>query len=294
MKYLFIIFFIPTILFSQEYFFLDSLRANYKVNEFSLDTKELYPIKKDINIYNVFTSDTTILLISVLPDLEEIVLPGMNEIGENWMSINYDEIKGKILSNKNLLDLTFDWESNNVPERKTFRYQLVKKKNGKYYVSKICLTELFTISPLEFPFISSYGTINIAERKVSVKEMYDQYKKRFKNQDFIMDVRTNYPTRNISNSYSLRNYLSKEFYIKDKLAYQFWTFDGWWAQDGYNEHRGIDRFLYIPDLGIVGGSYDFYFKHKPKLSRANYYQATSERLWNNIVNEHIMIAKELK
>lgn len=38
----------------------------------------------------------------------------------------------------------------------------------------------------------------------------------------------------------------------------------WWAIDGYNVNRGIDRLIYIPNLGIVGGSYDFYFELKPR------------------------------
>ena len=37
------------------------------------------------------------------------------------------------------------------------------------------------------------------------------------------------------------------------MPYQFWTFDGWWVIDGYNVNRGIDRLIYIPNLGIVEG-----------------------------------------
>ncbi|QQQ30075.1 hypothetical protein [Chryseobacterium indoltheticum] len=109
-----------------------------------------------------------------------------------------------------------------------------------------------------------------------------------------MDVRTGNYFRRLDNSYSFRNYLSKEFFIKKNKAYQFWTFDGWWAIDGYNEHRGIDRFLYIPDKGIVGGSYDFYFRLKPKISSNDYFTVSDYALWDNIINEKIMIAKELK
>ena len=82
------------------------------------------------------------------------------------------------------------------------------------------------------------------------------------------------------------------FSIKNYHAYQFWTLDEWWSQDGYNEHRGIDRFLYIPLEGIVGGSYDFYFRLKPKISSNDYKASSIEKLWDNIIHERIMIAEE--
>ena len=94
--------------------------------------------------------------------------------------------------------------------------------------------------------------------------------------------------------YILWNY--KKFKIKNQNAYQFWTFDGWWAIDGYNVNRGIDRLIYIPNLGIVGGSYDFYFELKPRAMYDNVIPlpVDEEKLWDNIINEKIMIAEELK
>jgi hypothetical protein len=124
--------------------------------------------------------------------------------------------------------------------------------------------------------------------------MEESFKKQVSNEKFIMDVRDIDYVKNTDIPYSLRNYLSKEFSIKGNKAYQFWTFDGWWSVDGYNEHRGIDRFLYIPDKGIVGGSFDFYFRLKPKNSSNEHYIASNGLLWNNIINEKIMIAKELQ
>ncbi len=38
-------------------------------------------------------------------------------------------------------------------------------------------------------------------------------------------------------------------------------FDNWRAADFMAYYRGIDRFIYIPDKGIVGGSFDFLFFH---------------------------------
>lgn len=285
---------ISNLFLAQEYLLLDDLKTNFKINEYTLDTKDLYNIQKDINVFNIFISKENILLLSVLPDLDENILPRMDERGNNWMIINYDKIKDKVFSKEKMLSMLSDWKMNNTSEKKTFQYKLIKKENGSYYVSKKCLTEFFSIANLESPLVSTYGTINISEKKVTIQQMEKSFKKQIPSQKFIMDPRDADLSKNIDIPYSFRNYLSKELVIKGKKAYQFWTFDGWWMQDGYDEHRGIDRFLYIPDKGIVGGSYDFYFKLKPKNSSNEYYTATNGLLWNNIINEKIMIAKELK
>jgi len=288
-----LLFLVSNLFFAQEYFCIDSLKAGFKVNEYTLETDDIYNIKKDINIYNVFISKKNILLISQLPDLDEKILPKTNERGSNWTIIDYEKIKGKIFSNKDLYNLAYNWKMNNNPDKKTLQYKIIKKEKGNYYVSKMCLTEFFSIENFKFPFISTYGTINIDEPKISIKEMENQFNQQFPEKEFIMDVRNDISFQG-NESYSFRNYLSKEFYIKKDKAYQFWTFDGWWIEDGYDQHRGIDRFLYIPEKGIVGGSYDFYFKLKPKISSSEYYTAPKGLLWNNMINERIMTAKELK
>ncbi len=285
---------LPAFIFSQEYFLLNSLESDFEVKEYTLDTKEIYNIRKDINLYNVYVSKENILLLSVLPDLDEKILPRMDERGSNWKIIDYDKIKDKIFSKSEILNMVFNWKSDNTPDKKTLQYKIVKKENGSYYVSKLCLTEFFSIADFKFPIISTYSTINISEPKVSIKQMQESFKKQIPVEEFIMDVRTGNYFRRLDNSYSFRNYLSKEFFIKKNKAYQFWTFDGWWVIDGYNEHRGIDRFLYIPDKGIVGGSYDFYFRLKPKISSNDYFTVSDYALWDNIINEKIMIAKALK
>lgn len=295
MKKLFsIIIFTPLLIFSQEYLMLEALKKDFRVNEYTLNTEDIYNIKKNINVYNVFVSSNNILLLSVLPDLDKKTFPKMDERGSNWEIVDYDKIKRKILTKSEIRDMTLNWKMNNLPEKKTLQYKLVKKENGSFYVSKMCLTEFFNINDMEYPLISAYGTINIKDKKVSIKQMEESFKKQVPQQNFIMDIRETDYAKNIDISYSFRNYLSKEFSIKDNKAYQFWTFDGWWTIDGYDVHRGIDRFLYIPEKGIVGGSYDFYFKVKPKISSNKYYTASAELLWNNIINEKIMVAKEFK
>ncbi len=280
-------------MFSQEYFFLDSLKTEFKVNKYTLETKDLYNINKNIDVFNVFISKNNILLLSVLPDLDEKILPGLDERGNNWKVIDSADFKNQIISNSKLRTLIFDWKTENKPENKTLKYKIIKRLNGQYYVSKFCLTEFFSISKLKSPLITSYGTINTEEKKVTIREMQRSLKEQLPNEDFIMDIRNNSPIRYIDNTFVFRNYLSKELNVNGFKAFQFWTFDGWWGHDGYNEYRGIDRFVYIPEKGIVGGSYDFYFRWRPKISSTNYFTVSTEKLWNNIINEKVMIAQEL-
>lgn len=58
-------------------------------------------------------------------------------------------------------------------------------------------------------------------------------------------------------------YQSKKIRIGEFEAYQYWTYTDWHENTiGYEVERGIDRFVYVPDKGIVGGSFDFYFHRK--------------------------------
>ncbi|MEN5233942.1 hypothetical protein [Sphingobacterium faecium] len=74
----------------------------------------------------------------------------------------------------------------------------------------------------------------------------------------------------------------------DELAYQFWTYTNW-HEHRHKFDRGIDRFVYHPSKGIIGGSFDFYFYfHRKKLpiGYADFMQ--------NIKEEKIMIADNYK
>lgn len=51
-------------------------------------------------------------------------------------------------------------------------------------------------------------------------------------------------------------------------AYRFWQFTDWHTDHGINYHRGIDRFLFVPGIGIIAGSFDAFFaKNRDKAQR---------------------------
>ena len=305
--------FIILILFSlhyfngQKYISLDDFKTKFRVEQYTLETKKLYNINKHISVYNVFI-DNNIILFSVLPPYEprtnNIIYADYEKLKKNipsssiessiqedinWERINIETIKENIVSISSVLDdFTAEWGWDITPEKKTFKYKLVKKIGDNYYASNTCLTELFLIKSSKYPLITPYGTINILEPKVTIKQMYDAYTLQFPKDKFPLDVWERSRARGNDGAYVARNYLSKEFKIKNYQAYQLWTFDVWWSMHGDNRHRGIDRFVYIPKKGIVGGSYDFYFRY------SDGFHVPDTILWKNILEENVMIAEELK
>ena len=57
-----------------------------------------------------------------------------------------------------------------------------------------------------------------------------------------------------------------------KKAYKFWTL-GSWTIDGDNSQRGIDRFTYMPEIGIISGAYSYFIGTKTAVRSAHFQQA---------------------
>ena len=76
------------------------------------------------------------------------------------------------------------------------------------------------------------------------------------------------------------NFLSAKIAVGNYTAYKFWQFSDWRVADGTNSRRGIDRFLYIPELGIVGGSFDFWF---------NALGISSKEIMKNYLSEDVIL-----
>ncbi|MCL1680836.1 hypothetical protein M2T92_17495 [Elizabethkingia miricola] len=277
----------------EKLFFIEDFSKiqNYKTSSYTMNTKELYGIDKKIEINNVLIKnykgeDWGILLITALPDLK-----GNND----WVKVRYDLIKDKIIKNPTIKDVSFknslDAHEENV--MKTLNYGIVKKIGNDYFIPNHCLMEYFTVASYNYPLVSTNRTtINIKENFVTIKEMSELYKETFSSdrEPFPLDM-SNFAFELVGiNPDLIRYYHSKNYKIKNEDAYQFWTLNAWIVRDGYNTQRGIDRFVYIPGKGIVGGSYDFYFEFNSGRGTIIPFKS----FWNLILNEKIMIAEELK
>ena len=267
---------------SCQYIDIESLKSTYLFKKYTLNTKGLYNFESQIELYNFFIDPNKILLISILPDIRN---------NENWKKskqkpdkINYLEFED-IFKNDYLDD----------NKKKLVYNTIYKTENGFHYSSYVSLIELFTLENS-----NKIGVININQNKYSIKDSYSLYKKRIKFEKsyypFLLDPRNiDLMGVNITKNED-RQYLSRKLLIKNKKAYQFWTFKDWGIIDGYNYQRGIDRFIYIPKLGVVGGSYDFYFAFKPRTINKTSIAipVSEEKIWKNILNEKVIIAKELR
>jgi len=265
---------------------IERLKAEYPVKEYTLHTKDIYEFDKKIELFNFFLNNSTLLLISILPDVET---------GENWKKADKKSINTHEISTADFIKLVSQDEN----KKKLVFNMIHKNEKNTEFSAYVALAEIFHIENYEFPLISDNGTINIKEQKVTIKSFLKTYNSNFSASTyksvFPLDVRKKELMLGNVNHLHYKPYLSKEFFIENKKAFQFWTLNDWRVIDGYNYQRGVDRFLYIPKLGIVGGSYDFYFELKPRsIFKTNFtLPVDGERLWNNMINEKIMVAQEL-
>lgn len=138
---------------------------------------------------------------------------------------------------------------------------LILKENGKYFLSNYCLIEFFKIliTPLIFSNLTGSLYINILSPAISVNEYENKHK----------SIYDGYSVNSVLSSVGsgLRrplekplNFFSGSISINGMNGYKFWQFTDWRVDDGLNIQRGVDRFIYIPNMGIVAGSFDYWFR----------------------------------
>lgn len=281
---------------------LDSLAKHdtrYQLNPYTLNSKELYGVDETIEMYN-FYHGATLILFSVLPDFTS---------DENWGEVDIADIREHVLGDKQALGRAMDehnFTKGYGTKRKTHLYSLVKHEDGKYFKSSFCLTEFFYVVHYSSRFNTPYGVLNTGQEPITIKKMKRVFEegKEFhapKTMSFPLDVRAIVEGKNTYLDHwwlVQREYLSRELELNGEKAYQFWTFTDWGDYDTYNLRRGVDRFIYLPGKGIVGGSYDFYFLFVdtwtyPPQERKRHAK-TSEELWQNVLDEKVMLAEELE
>jgi len=286
-----------------KYFIIPEKPADYLINEYKLPTAELYGVEEHVELFcltfpmlksqkqNVKNPhvDCNLVLLSVLPDLET---------NSNWTEINIDSVKSDIITDSNLKRLfnlnTFsEFDQKYGAKTKYFdEYQVIKKRGNKYFASRHCLVQFFAVRNRPSVFQNSFGTINIEQEPIKIIEMEQIFKKRYPQSKF--PVYTIGDTPYDYNSFDFlrdrKEYLSKVIKLKNNdIAYQFWTYTDWHEHDDiYEIDRGIDRFVYLPGRGIVGGSFDFYFYFNKKKLPIKYTD-----FMNNIKEEKVMLAEGL-
>ncbi|HLW50206.1 MAG TPA: hypothetical protein VKZ78_04480, partial [Sphingobacteriaceae bacterium] len=270
---------------NRQFVMLDMLDSAFQVNNYTLNTRELYGTDHTLELYNVHIG-AALVLFTVLPDFAG---------HESWERVDTATLKGTIVQYDSFHRAMLAKYSEFYNTQKSMNYALIKKEGEEFFVSRHCLFEYFNLR--EYPPVihAPYGTVNIGQSPLSIREMREALGER--------DLRWLYPT-DIRNHGLLsdqpmirREYLSRILEINGEMAYQFWSFTDWNVSDGFNYHRGADRFIYLPGKGIIGGSYDFYFYFRAKLDftpRSARYTISMDEWFQNILDEKVMLAEELK
>lgn len=274
---------------------LDSLAkhdARYQLNRHTLNTTELYGVDETIEMYNFH--HIGLALFSVLPDFTS---------DSNWSEVDIADIQGQVFDEKSFLRMiSTHVSSERNQDKKSLQYTLVKQEGGQYFKSNFCLAEFFYTVHYSSRFNTPYGTLNTGQDLISIKEMKRVFDEGVeidapKTKHFPLDVRA--PYTSLDNWWLVeREYLSRELEVNGEKAYQFWTFTDWRGQDNAKLHRGIDRFIYMPGRGIVAGSYDFHFLFVQNWifeeKGRDRHTKTPDELWQNVLEEKVMLAEELK
>lgn len=293
-----------SVAYGQQLYFkidLDTQSTDYEITHFNLSAQELYGVDHTIEIFNVLPLlkenprlDNEYLMTPTRYLFTFSVLPAFDS-KSNW--ITYDQ------QPEGLSYLTF--EKLSALGRKSIRegqylkdcqkYAVLLKKDNKYYTSKVSFLQVFYVQDYPNVFTIPRHVIDINQPLLTLKTMKDIYEKEYKGGELpvVPDV---YP-RKYDNNNLERFYLSSKVnFQNDEVGYQFWTFTPWGrVMDDHEWERGIDRFIFVPGKGIVGGSYDFYFKDPLPKEHSSVVRRAINMLEfkKNILDERVMLAKEL-
>jgi hypothetical protein len=289
-----------------KYFIIEEDTEDYHLTTYDLSTKSLYGIDRKVSLYNLilknrtWTNDHTeylsekkdnssLILFSVLPDLKSNI---------DWIEVSLDTIQGKMVIYSDLKKLFHEntvsfMNGKNKETTKYFNsYKPILKKGKQFFVPKNCLLEFYVVNNRPDIFSNPYGTINTQLSPISILEFAEIFKKSNPNAKFpLYTIGEDNTYTSFDRTRDRREYLSRILQLpKGTTAYQFWTYSDWFGQSfNYIYDRGIDRFVYHPSKGIIGGSFDFYFYfHRKKLpiEYADFMQ--------NIKEEKVMIADDNK
>ncbi|WP_152969641.1 hypothetical protein [Pedobacter sp. Hv1] len=244
-----------TVQAKNSYFLLDTKSDAYSVNRVTLSAKQLYNLPVEVELYNLHYKDR-LLLFSVLPAKVK------------WVEIDENELKSGLIDFKALdqlfersLQASLKAEYSNTDRIKREDIKIVLAKNGKYLAANFCISEYFVIAnnPLLFPNQMGEAFINIKSPILNVKDFEILFKQTFKKNSPNAIGDPDHHMMSYPFFVKPLNFLSGTTTILAKKAYRFWHYSDWRVMDGYNTQRGAERFLYVPELGIVAGSYDFWF-----------------------------------
>ncbi|QKJ31362.1 hypothetical protein HQ865_16865 [Mucilaginibacter mali] len=190
------------------------------------------------------------------------VMPSRKNLAPVWNRINPDTIKDKIIDADALKRLTINrtgrYPAKGATMENNLKYWnyalLVKKSDGWYCSSTDCFTEFFEIISDPSTQKNKSFQINLAAQQLSIAEYESAYKRKHgyysTNSKSLMGG-----NEDVANGDLLYNSYIKT--TNGQKRYQFWLLSEW-VHDGASAKRGMDRFVFVPGIGVVSASYDFF------------------------------------
>lgn len=285
-----------------KYYMLEEETEQYQLFKYDLSTKALYGIDRKITLFNLILKERrwandvgeyysvkvdnpNLILFSSLPDLNG---------NSDWIEVSLDTIKNDLVTTDQLIHvfneniISMSNEKNKSVTKYFNSYKPIVKKGNHYFVPKNSLLEFYVVSNRPEVFANPYGTINTQLSPLTIVEFKKIFKKTYQHDIFPLDKIWEDKTFTYFDKIrDRREYMSRSLTVAGgATAFQFWTYTDWYGKpNSYIYDRGIDRFVYLPSKGIIGGSFDFYFYfNRSKLP------ITSNDFLQNIKEEKVMIA----
>ncbi len=276
-----------------KYLFIDSLPEQYSVHHYTLSTKNLYKVDSQVELFNMIYREevdssrqsNNLILFSVLPDFTTNTL---------WTTIDPDSIKQENIVKyyhfrRMYNEITLENYTAKQGDKTKFfnEYKIIVKRGDTFFVSNNCLLQFYCIDNRNAIFNNIFGTINTRQTPHRIVDVERIFHEEYKELEFpLYTLRDPLKFNMFARLRDRREYLSEIFTnAKGVSLYKFWTYTDWHEHRIYYEvERGIDRFVYLPGKGIVGGSFDFYFYyHREALG------LTVKDFIDNIRAEKVMI-----
>lgn len=247
-----------------KYFILNTGDKRPVINKVEVSSTTDIDCNKKIfsaQLYNVMFPGGRLVLFSVLPS------PVDGKV--HWLKADISELKSNTISpieldNLSSANLKMFYRSSytNLSLVKLTNIKIIIKKGNEYYLHDTdCLTELFinnTFRPNSgFSNQNPCTQIDTSIIPLSISQFEKQYQSKNDGEYSYNNPGAENTLGGIGFKTPLLMYSHSGMLQKTPVQY-FWTLNGWSA-DGLNLERGIDRFVFAPGIGIVGGDYTFYF-----------------------------------
>ncbi len=267
---------------------------SHNVKAYTLKSKKLYTsFDIDIRIYNYYLSPQELILFSVFQTSDK----------KNWIPLDSNQLQF-LIDKQQLKTLYIEGirstglNATNVSAVKTNTIVPVVKIDGKLCKpASLYFTEFFAVGSADlgkiFPNENLIFEIDTSSPTLSFSDFREQLHK-VRNRTRLPDPAYDEESMQLNSSSKPRLFRSFTSEIEGMKAFHFWTYSNWGIVDGYNYLRGIDRLVYIPGKGIVGGAFDFFFSYKAKNGGDHRFREEYERkIVDYRISEKVLLAEEL-